>query len=114
MISILSLMMPLAFQMQTPGGWREWGNLLFLPISIMLIFYFLVFMPHRKRQRELQAFLAGLKKGDRVVTTGGVYAEVVAVDTATVILKIADNVKVKVAKTAIASHDAEGDKGDNR
>lgn len=113
MMSIQS-MIPLAFQMQAPGGLREWGSMLFLPLSIMLIFYVLVFMPHRKRQKEFQALLGNLKKGDRVVTTGGLYGEVVSVDTASVILKIADNVKVKVAKSAIATLEPEGDKGDNR
>jgi preprotein translocase subunit YajC len=113
MTSIHSLL-PLAFQIQAPGGLREWGNMLFLPLSIMLIFYVLVFMPQRKRQKEFQALLGRLKKGDRVVTTGGLYGEVVSVDNTTVILKIADTVKVKVAKSAIATLDNEGDKGDNR
>ena len=56
-----------------------------------------------------------LKKGDRVVTSGGIYGEVVATDKSTVILKIADTVKVKVAKSAISALEGqEGDKGDNQ
>jgi preprotein translocase subunit YajC len=53
-----------------------------------------------------------LKKGDRVVTTGGMYGEVVSVDSSTVILKIADTVKVKIARSAVATLEGEGDKGD--
>ena len=63
-------------------------------IAIFAIFYFLLVAPMRKRQRSLQQLVENLKKGDRVITTGGVYGEVAAVDTATVILKVADNVKL--------------------
>jgi len=101
---------PLAFQ--AGGGAREWGSLL-LPLGILAIFYVLVWVPARKKQKDFQALVQGLKKGDRVVTTGGLYGEVVSVDSATVILKIADSVKVKVAKSAISALvEGEGDKGD--
>jgi preprotein translocase subunit YajC len=96
---------------QAPGGMRDWGTLL-LPVSILLIFYVLVWMPARKRQKELQAVLGGLKKGDKVVTTGGLYGEIVSVESSTVILKIADAVKVKIARSAVATLEGEGDKGD--
>ena len=80
-------------------------------IAIFAIFYFLLVAPMRKRQRSLQQLVENLKKGDRVVTTGGLYGEVAAVDTATVILKVADNVKLKVAKSAISGLEGDGDKG---
>jgi len=100
----------LAFQ----GGFGNWGGLL-LPLGFLLIFYFIVWVPARRRQKDFQTMVEALKKGDRVVTTGGLYGEVVSVDTSTVILKIADSVKVKVAKSAIGSLEgSEGDKGDNR
>jgi preprotein translocase subunit YajC len=109
----IQFLMPIAFQ--AGGGLQSWGPL-FLPVSILLIFYVLVWMPARKRQKDFQTLLGGLKKGDRVVTTGGLYGEVVSVeaDGAAVMLRIADNVKVKVAKSAIATLQGEGDKGDNR
>lgn len=79
------------------------GLLSFLPlILIFAIFYFLVIAPARKRQKALQATIDALEKGDRIVTTGGLYGEVVSIDGGVVILKIADNVRVKVAKSAIA------------
>ena len=111
----INFFMPIAFQAGAGGGMSSWGPL-FLPVSILLIFYVLVWMPARKRQKDFQTLLAALKKGDRVVTTGGLYGEVVSVeaDGAAVILRIADNVKVKVAKSAIATLQGEGDKGDNR
>ena len=109
-----SLWMPLAFQ---AGSGDALGGLLsFVPfLGIVAIFYFIVFLPARRRQKELQTLLGNLKKGDRVVTTGGIYGEIASVDNATVILKIADTVKLKIARTAIASlEQPEGDKGDNR
>lgn len=109
-MTTISFWMPLAFQ---GGGLRDWGGLL-LPIMILGIFYVLVFVPARRRQRDFQRMVEALKRGDRVVTTGGLYGEVVSVDNKTVILKIADTVKVKVARSAIASLEDEGDKGDNR
>jgi preprotein translocase subunit YajC len=80
-------------------------------IAIFAIFYFLLVAPMRKRQRSLQQLVENLKKGDRVVTTGGLYGEIAAVDGPTVILKVADNVKLKVAKSAIAGLEGDGDKG---
>ncbi len=73
-----------------------------LPIAaIFLVFYFLVIGPANKQKRKTQEMLSSLKKGDRVVTTGGIYGTVQGVETEVVYLKIADNVKVKVARSAI-------------
>ena len=102
----------LAFQQG--GGLGSLGGLI-LPLGFLLIFYFIVWMPARRKQKAFQAMVEALKKGDRVVTTGGLYGEVVSVDSSTVILKIADAVKVKVAKSAIATLEGqEGEKGENR
>jgi preprotein translocase subunit YajC len=110
MMSIDSLFL-IAFQ--APASLRDWGPVL-LPVSMGLIFYVLVWMPARKRQKEFQGVLGALKRGDKVVTTGGLYGEIVSVDGPTVILKIADTVKVKIAKSAIATLEGEGDKGDKQ
>ncbi|HBL25959.1 MAG TPA: preprotein translocase subunit YajC [Acidobacteria bacterium] len=95
------------------GGFGNWGGLV-LPLGFLLIFYFIVWVPARRRQKDFQTMVEALKKGDRIVTTGGLYGEIVSVDTSTVILKIADSVKVKIAKSAIGSLEGEGDKGENR
>jgi preprotein translocase subunit YajC len=74
-----------------------------LPIAaIFLVFYFLVIAPANKQKRKTQEMLNSLKKGDRVVTTGGIYGTVQGVEPEVVYLKIADNVKVKVARSAVS------------
>ncbi len=76
---------------------------LFIPMAlILLIFYLLLIRPEKTKRKALEQQIEALKKGDRVVTTGGLYGEVVKTDDAAVILKLAENVKVKVAKRAIA------------
>ena len=75
----------------------------FLPIvAIGLVFYFLVIAPASKQRKKQAEMLSALKKGDRVLTTGGIYGTIQGVEPDAVYLKIADNVKVKVARSAIS------------
>ena len=75
----------------------------FLPIvAIGLVFYFLVIAPANKQRKKQQEMLSTLKKGDRVLTSGGIYGTIQGVEPDAVYLKIAENVKVKVARTAIS------------
>jgi preprotein translocase subunit YajC len=67
-----------------------------------VIFYFLLIRPQQKRQKEHQKMLSSINKGDRVVTSGGMYGVVVGLDDQKVVLKIAENVKAEFAKSAIA------------
>lgn len=74
-----------------------------IPMAVIIgIFYFLVIAPANKQRKRTEAMLKALKKGDQVVTTGGIYGTVQSVDADTVILKIADNVKIKIAKSSVA------------
>jgi preprotein translocase subunit YajC len=74
----------------------------FLPIvAIGLVFYFLVIGPANKQRKKTQEMLGSLKKGDRVITSGGIYGAIQGVEAEVVYLKIAENVKVKVARSAI-------------
>jgi preprotein translocase subunit YajC len=75
----------------------------FLPIiAIGLVFYFLVIGPANKQRKKTAEMLSMLKKGDRVITTGGIYGTIQGVEPDAVYLKIAENVKVKVARSAIS------------
>ena len=83
---------------------QQGGSLLiqFLPFAMILaIFYLMVLMPMRKRQRKVQEFQASLKAGDRVVTTGGIYGTITKVTDQLVQLQIAQNVRIDIAKAAI-------------
>ena len=74
-----------------------------LPIAaIGLVFYFIVIAPANKQRKKTQQMLSSLKKGDRVLTTGGIYGTVQGVEADVVYLKIAENVKVKLARSAIS------------
>ncbi|HSP34865.1 MAG TPA: preprotein translocase subunit YajC [Thermoanaerobaculia bacterium] len=74
-----------------------------LPIlAIGLVFYFIVIAPANKQRKKTQEMLGSLKKGDRVLTTGGIYGTIQGVEADVVYLKIAENVKVKVARSAVS------------
>jgi preprotein translocase subunit YajC len=87
-----------------------WGGLIPM-VFIFAIFYFLLVWPVRKRQKALQKVIENLKRGDRVVTNGGIYGEVAAVEGSTILLKVADNLKIKVAKSAISGLEGEAEPG---
>lgn len=79
------------------------GIALFLPlILIMVIFYFLMIMPAQRRQKKVAQMLKDLKTGDKIITNGGIYGTIVGLDTDSVQLRIAEQVKIKVSRSAIA------------
>lgn len=83
---------------------QQGGSLLvnFLPFALILaIFYFMVLLPMRRRQKKVQEFQAALKPGDRVVTTGGIYGQITKITDQVVQLQIAQNVRIDIAKAAI-------------
>ena len=83
---------------QPPPAWIQFVPL----VVILLIFYFIAIAPARKKQQELQRTIDELKKGDRVITNGGIFGEVAGSDERSLVLKVADGVKIKVLKSAIA------------
>ncbi len=88
---------------QTPS--RGGGNFLtaLVPfILIFLIFYILIIWPARKRQKKHREMVEQLKPGDKVITSGGIYGTVMGVQEDKIELKISANVKIEVAKSAIA------------
>jgi preprotein translocase, YajC subunit len=83
----------------------------FLPlILIFIVFYFLLIRPQQKRAKEHQKYLADLKKGDRVVTGGGIHGVITGVTDTVLTLEIAENVRIKVSRVAIAGSPAEAEK----
>src|SRR5271169_3272000 len=96
--------------MLVPGyGWLwaqaqgSGGLLTFAPLLIiMVICYVLLILPAQRRQKKTQAMINALKSGDKVVTSGGLYGVIVGVEDDAVQLRIAEQVKVKVARSAIS------------
>ena len=107
---MLSLFMSTAYA-QAAGGVAAKPSLLetiFPFLAIMVFFYFFLGRPQQKKAREHQGFLAAMKRGDQVVTTGGIYGEITGLTEKFVTLEVADNVRIKVVKTQIAGPIKEG------
>jgi preprotein translocase subunit YajC len=93
---------------QTGGAGSSLG--MFLPMIIVMgIFYVMLILPQQRQRKKTQAMLAALKNGDKIVTTSGIYGTVNGIDGDTVILKIADQVKIRIARSAIAQVEATED-----
>ena len=71
--------------------------------AIILIFYFLIIRPQKKRDKETQAMLDALKKGDKIITIGGIHGTVVAVKEKTVVIKVDDNARIEFLKSAVST-----------
>lgn len=106
--------LPLLFA--TPGGadgaaasGGAGGLLTFAPfVLIIAIFYFLIIRPQNKKQKETQKMLESLKKGDKIVTIGGIHGTISSVKEKTVVVKVDDNVKIEFLRSAISTVDASG------
>jgi preprotein translocase subunit YajC len=84
----------------SPGG----GIGFFVPmILIFVMMYFVMIRPQKRRQMEQQRLVNALKTGDKVVTSGGMHGLISNVKDSTVVLKVADNVKIEMEKSAIAT-----------
>jgi len=85
------------------GGGGGFG--MFLPIILIFaIMYFLIFRPQAKKQKQQRLMVEALKKGDKIVTIGGMYGQIVGIKEkeGTIVVKIAENTKVELARTSVA------------
>ena len=82
---------------QQGGGMSMWIML----ALIFVVMWFFMIRPQRKQQKELQAFRDGLKKGDKVVTIGGIYGTVSEIKEGYVVIEVDNNVKIRVSKQAL-------------
>jgi len=73
-------------------------------VLVLAIFYFVILLPMKKRQKKVQAFLAALKVGDKVVTSGGMFGSIAKISEDAVSLQIAPNVRVDFARAAIVGY----------
>lgn len=97
-MNILTLILQAqAGQQPVGGGWSMWVML----ILIFVIMWFFMIRPQRKQQKELEKFRNALKKGDKVVTIGGIYGEVAEMKDRTVIIKVDGETKLRVDKNSL-------------
>jgi len=104
--------MDLAYAMGSQGAGGAGGGMgnlsIIFPILIIAIFYFLIIKPQQSKAKQHKAFMANLKKGDTVVTSGGLYGKITGITDDAITMEIAEKVRIKVAKNAIVDY-AKGD-----
>ncbi len=84
------------------------GSPLVMMVIVMGIFYVMLILPQQRQRKKLQEMLGALKAGDKVITNGGIYGTINGLDGDTVILKIADQVKIRIARSAITQVETYG------
>ena len=94
-----------AAQAAQPQG-SSWSMWIMLALIFVVMWFFMI-RPQRKQQKELQNFRDGLKKGDKVVTVGGIYGTVCEIKEGTVLIEVDSNVKIRVSKNALVKDFAE-------
>ena len=103
---------PAFFLLQAQGGGLGGMLVGIMPfILIFAVFYFLIIVPQRKRQRELQEVVSQLKAGDRVVTTGGIIATITSVRDKSLLVRSADKSIFEITRQAIAGPYSDDEKG---
>jgi preprotein translocase subunit YajC len=85
----------------TPSGISQYLPLVILLVAFGAIFYFMLIRPQRKRQQEMNSLLSGLKRGDKVMTAGGIIAEVDSIGDTSVVLLLEEGAKLRMAKASI-------------
>lgn len=94
------------FLMAQQEGQSPYSSIIFL-VLIVAVFYFFMIRPQMKRQKEAKQFREGLKIGDRVITSGGIYGKIVEVQDNHVRVEIDTNVKIKVDKASVVASPAD-------
>ena len=86
--------------LQAAGGGSGWSSMIMI-VALIAIFYFFMIAPQQKKQKKINAFRDSLKKGDKVMTAGGIYGRIRDIKDNAVILEIADGVRIKIDKNSI-------------
>jgi len=86
---------------QAPAGGASSVNMLLMMGLMIVVFYFFMIRPQMKRQKEMTKFRSALQKGDKIVTTGGIYGKIDEIKDNIIILEVAMNVKLKVDKSVV-------------
>jgi preprotein translocase subunit YajC len=99
----------------TPPAEGTGGIGAFLPlILIIVVFYFFFIRPQMRKQKELNKFRENLKKGDRIITIGGIHGKIVELQEKTIIIEVEGQNRLKIEKSAVAQNTVAENLGDNR
>lgn len=90
----------LSIMLATPAANQGLMQILMLGL-IIVVFYFFMIRPQVKRQKELKNFRESLKKGDKVITTGGIYGRIAEINDQTIIIEVEDKMRLKIDKAAV-------------
>jgi preprotein translocase subunit YajC len=102
-----------AFLAGSPAG-ASGGLTMLLPLLLIPVLYLLMIRPQQKRQKQWQAMLSKIKSGDRVTTAGGIRGTILSIKDDVIVIRVApDNLKMEVAKNAIASVTTQEDSSDS-
>ncbi len=93
---------------QGQGGGEIYSTIIMFG-AIIAIFYFMIIRPQQKRAKEREQLLSTVKKGDKIVTAGGLHAKVIAVEEKILLIEIADNIKVKLERSSVAVVNKQGE-----
>jgi preprotein translocase subunit YajC len=104
----LNIVQLIGMAQQGSGGGSMFSTIIMFAL-IILIFYFMILRPQQKRQKEREQLLTSMKKGDKVITVGGEHGTIVGMEEKTVLLQVAENVKVKFEKSSISTITRSGD-----
>ena len=87
--------------LQAPGGGAGTMNLIFIG-GILLVFYFFMIRPQQKKQKDQKKFIGAIKKGDMVVTLGGIHGKITSLDENTITLEVDRGARIKMEKSSIS------------
>ena len=82
------------------GGFADYSSIIMI-VALIAIFYFFMIRPQQQKQKKINEFRTGLKKGDKVMTAGGIYGRINTIKDSTVILEVADGVRITIDKSMI-------------
>jgi len=99
---VTDILIAMAPQGGDAGGGGSFVTTMIMFGLIFVIFYFMILRPQQKRTKEREKMLSEIKKGDKVVTSGGMHGKIINIDEKTVLLEVDDNVKIKFERSAIS------------
>ena len=104
-LGLWDLGFPMVLAMGTPQGGAPAAWVQLMPFVLVVgIFYFVILLPMKRRQQKVQTFLAALKVGDRIVTSGGLFGTITRIGDASIQVQVANNVRVEMSRNAVVGY----------